>query len=486
MPLYGALLPILVLAVLLLAALRWFGDGAVGGPTQLSLMLAGCVAAALGVLRGVRWAELEASVAATLARAAMPLMILLAIGGLIGIWMAAGIIPTLIVYGSQVLNPEGFYLAALLISALVALVVGSSWTTAGIVGIALMGVAAASGLSLPMTAGAIISGVYFGDKLSPLSDTTNLAAALAGTPLFTHVRYLLWTTVPALVLAMVVFAAASWLGAGQADSAGLADLVQTLRTQFHTPVWLLLPFLGLFLMACVGVPALVAILLSTLIGGLFGALAQGQALAEGTAVLPLYWAAVAHGHTADTGSVLANDLLSRGGMDSMLSTVWLILSAMFFSGMMERSGCLARLLEAVLRLFRRGQSILLGAGSTALLTNVVAGDQYVSLVIASRMYADEVQSRGLRPETLSRTSEDFGTVTSVLVPWNTCGAYMAATLGVATWAYLPFCVFNLASPLISAWYIHTGKSIRWQADTPPPPTARAVPAVAQSPEWKAP
>lgn len=463
MPLGLALSPVAVLIALLVAALALFGDGAIGGPTQLCLMLAGCAAGGVGLLRGVGWDQLEAAVGATMARASMPIMILLAIGGLIGVWMAAGIIPALIVYGSQILNPEIFYLAALLISALVALVVGSSWTTAGTVGIALVGVAAASGLSLPMTAGAIISGVYFGDKLSPLSDTTNLAAALAGTPLFTHVRYLLWTTVPALGVAIVFFAVASFLAAGQADTAGLAKLSDALTRNYTISWWLLLPFVGLFTMAYKGVPALVAILASILIGGLFGALFQGGGTDTVASMVGLYWGSAANGYAADTNLALADDLLSRGGMDSMLTTVWLIVSAMFFSGMMERSGCLQRLLEAVLGLFRQGQSILFGAGATAMLTNVVAGDQYVSLVIASRMYAGEVESRGLAPETLSRTSEDFGTVTSVLVPWNTCGAYMAATLGVATWAYLPFCIFNLASPVISAWYIASGRSIRWHS-----------------------
>nr|MBV6628984.1 Na+/H+ antiporter NhaC [Oceanococcus sp. HetDA_MAG_MS8] len=461
MPLGLALTPVAVLIALLVTALALFGDGAIGGPTQLCLMLAGCAAGGVGMVRGVAWEQLEAAVGATMARASMPIMILLAIGGLIGVWMAAGIIPALIVYGSQILNPEIFYLAALLISALVALVVGSSWTTAGTVGIALIGVAAASGLSLPMTAGAIISGVYFGDKLSPLSDTTNLAAALAGTPLFTHVRYLLWTTVPALGVAIVFFAAASFLAAGEADTAGLAELSAALGNSYTISAWLLLPFLGLFTMAYKGVPALLAILASIVIGGVFGAVFQQHADPQAMATLGLYWGSAANGYAAQTGLALADDLLSRGGMDSMLTTVWLIVSAMFFSGMMERSGCLQRLLEAVLRLFQKGQSILFGAGATAMLTNVVAGDQYVSLVIASRMYAGEVEARGLAPETLSRTSEDFGTVTSVLVPWNTCGAYMAATLGVATWAYLPFCIFNLASPVISAWYIASGRSIRW-------------------------
>lgn len=463
-----ALAPIGLLVALLVAALWLFGDGAIGGPVQLCLILAGCAAAAVGVAGGVRWAQLETAVAQTMARAAMPMMILLAIGSLIGVWMAAGIIPTLIVYGSQVLDPAYFYLATLLISAVVAVVVGSSWTTAGTVGIALMGVAVASELSLPMTAGAIISGVYFGDKLSPLSDTTNLAAALAGTPLFRHVRYLLWTTVPALGVAIVFFTGASVLGAGQADADGLAALTQALQSNYAISLWLLLPFIALFAMAYARVPALVAILASVLIGAVFGVLLQGAGEAGLPGALKDYWAAAATGYTAQTGSEVADDLLSRGGMESMLTTLWLIIAAMFFGGMMERSGCMARLLAAVLGWFRKKQSILYGVGATALLGNVVAGDQYVSLVVSSRMYAEEVQRRGLRPETLSRTSEDFGTVTSVLVPWNTCGAFMAATLGVATWAYLPFCIFNLASPVISAWYIATGRSLRWQTPTAAP------------------
>ena len=472
LPLVEAFVPLLALVGLLLAALQLFGDGMIGGPVQLALILAGCVAGAVGVRRGVSWRDLERAVAANLARAALPILILLAIGSLIGVWMAAGIIPALIVYGGEILHPGIFYLAALLICALVALVVGSSWTTAGTVGVALIGIAAASGLPLPMTAGAIISGVYFGDKLSPLSDTTNLASALAETELFTHVRYLLWTTVPALLVAVVFFAFASLMAGESADTSGLAVMTAALNDNFRLSAWLLLPFIAMFALAWLGVPALVTILGSVVLGGVIGTAVQAGD--GGVAALKLYWSVAANGYSATTGHAPADELLSRGGMESMLGTVWLIIAAMFFSGMMERSGCLARLLGAVLGLFRRDRSILFGVGGTAMLSNVVTSDQYVSLVIASRMYADEVQRRGLAPETLSRTSEDFGTVTSPLVPWNTCGAFMAATLGVATWAYLPFCIFNLASPVISALYIATGFGIRHAAPADAAPAATAA------------
>ncbi len=464
LPLGWALLPLAVLITLLVSAIVLFGHDTTGGPAQIALLIAGCVAAGVGVRHGVKWASLEHAAMMMLGKAGMPIMILLSIGGLIGVWMAAGIIPTLIVIGGSILDPQIFYLASLLICAVVALAIGSSWTTAGTVGVALIGVAAASGQSLPITAGAIISGVYFGDKLSPLSDTTNLAAALAGTELFAHVRYMLWTTIPAFAIAAVVFGGLSIASAGSIDDGGLTELTRVLETHYRFSGLLLIPLLVMFFMAWRGIPALITIMLSILLGALFGIALQPSTGIEGaTAIIKLYWMTAASGYRIETGLPLADSLLSRGGMASMLTTVWLIISAMFFSGMMERSGCLLRILQLVIGLFRRDQTILFGVGATAMATNVVASDQYVSLVIASRMYASEVERRGLAPETVARTSEDFGTVTSPLIPWNTCGAFMAGTLGVPTLVYLPGCIFNLASPVISAWYIATGHTLRWRA-----------------------
>lgn len=470
-----ALAPVVALMVMLIATVVTFGDNSIGGPVQVVLMVAALLAGGVGVMHGVGWRELEKGAAKGLSQAATPIFILLAIGGLIGVWLAAGIIPTLIHYGAGLLNPDWFYLACLGICAVVAVVVGSSWTTAGTVGIALIGLAAAAGLSVPATAGAIISGAYFGDKLSPLSDTTNLAAGLTGTDLFVHVRYLLWTTVPAFIGAAILFSAFSLFAAVETDTDALAALTEALDANFNLGWILLIPFALLFLGAMRRLPPILLIMAAIAVGAAFG-LATQPLQADGLASSAAWYLGVAaNGYSAETGVAAADDLLSRGGMSSMLTTVWLIIVAMFFSGMMERSGCLTRILMAILSLFQRRGAILYGVGATSLATNVVASEQYLSLVLSSRMYAGEVEARGLKPETLSRTVEDFGTVTSPLVPWNTCGAYMAGTLGVATWAYLPFCFFNLLSPVISTFYIATGRTLRWQDGAPDDNSAQVAP-----------
>lgn len=466
MSLAMALAPVVVLMIMLVSAVLYFGDNSIGGPVQVVLMVAALFAGGVGVLHGVGWRTLERGAAKSLSQAATPIFILLAIGGLIGVWLAAGIIPTLISYGAGLLNPDWFYVACLGVSAVVAVVVGSSWTTAGTVGIALIGLAGAAGLSLPATAGAIISGAYFGDKLSPLSDTTNLAAGLTGTDLFVHVRYLLWTTVPAFIGAAVLFTVFSFFSGAELETDALADLTQALDDNFYLGWVLLIPFALLFAGAMRRLPPVLLIIAAIAVGAVFGMLTQPLQPGGLGDTIGWYVSVTANGYSADTGVAAADSLLSRGGMSSMLNTVWLIIVAMFFSGMMERSGCLTRLLMAILHLFKRDGSILYGVGVTSLATNVVASEQYLSLVVSSRMYAGEVEARGLKPETLSRTAEDFGTVTSPLVPWNTCGAYMAGTLGVATWAYLPFCFFNLLSPVISTFYIATGRTLRWQGAAP--------------------
>lgn len=458
---WQAMAPLGVLLALLALAVAHFGEDATGGPMQLALLAAGILAGGIGFLNGVSWKDLEQTVETYFGMVVIPVLLLLCIGGLIASWIAAGIIPALIVVGSSLLHPAIFYVSAMILCSIVALATGSAWTTAGTIGVAIIGIAQASGLSLPIAAGAIISGVYFGDKLSPLSDTTNLSASMVGVDLFVHVRNLLWTTVPAYLLAAALFLVFSLNASAQLDTDQLNMLVRELRENFKISGYLLLPMVLLAFLAILRVPPLIVLVTSILAGVLIGILSQpapaGVSLVDR---LFDYWGIVATGYVYEDGSATASDLLSRGGMSSMLTTVWLIISAMFFSGMMERSGCLGRILGAVLGLMRRDRSIFLGAGATALVANATAADQYLSIVLSTRMYAGEVKARGFRPEVLSRTAEDFGTVTSALVPWNTCGAFMASTLGVATWAYAPFCFFNIASPLIASALIMTGLSVR--------------------------
>ena len=460
-----ALLPIGTLVLLLVIAVVIFGDETTGGPAQIALICAGMLTAYIGTRKGLTWKALEQAAVDAISNAMVAILILLMVGALIGVWIASGVIPTIIYYGSLILEPSIFYVASLLLCAVVSLAIGSSWTTAGTVGIALISVAGAMELSLEMTAGAIISGAYFGDKLSPLSDTTNLASGLSGTELFTHIRFLLWTTVPAFLVAFIFFAFASLSVTDTVPAEQMEEMRATLAEYFTLNGFLFIPLICMLLMAVRQIPPLVAIFLSIFIGGLMGAILQDSgANTVGTLnifarQIEAYWLAAAVGFELDSGNAALDGLLSRGGMVSMLTTIWLIICAMFFSGMMERTGVLQRLLVTMLTLFKKDGQLISGAGLTAIAANIVASDQYMSIVLTSRMYSEEFRRKGLDPANLSRVVEDNGTVTSPLIPWNTCGAFMAGTLGVATFAYLPFCIFNIMSPIVSHVYAAIGFKI---------------------------
>jgi Na+:H+ antiporter, NhaC family len=461
--LWLACLPIVGLLTLLLISISQFGEDAAGGPIQIALISAGMIAAGIGVLNGIEWKDLEATAGHFCGLVIVPILLLLCIGGLVAVWIASGVIPTLIVLGAGFLHPAAFYIGVLVFCSVISLSCGSAWTTAATIGVAMIAIADASGLSLAITAGAIISGAYFGDKLSPLSDTTNLASGLAGVDLFIHIRYLLTTTTPAYVLALIAFLILGLNGAGDIDTSQVNSLKQELKEHFHISLILLLPVGVLLALALLRIPPLIVVFLSILVAVFVGLTFQPYQTADNIqGRIVDYWRFAATGFALENGSPAAEKLLSRGGMSSMMTTIWLIISAMFFSAMMERSGCLGRILSSLLNLMRGDRTIFLGAGATALLSNVVAADQYLSVVLSTRMYANEVHERGFRPEMLSRTAEDFGTVTSALVPWNTCGAFMAATLGVATLQYAPFCLFNIASPFIASLLIILGKAIRRQ------------------------
>jgi len=452
-----ALLPPLFLAASLFVSVLWFGQDASYGPNQIVLMLAGCLALGLGLRRGLAWGALEAQVYGSMQVVFAPSFILLAVGMLIAAWQAGGVVPALIWYGLKLLHPGVFYAAACLVCVLVSLSIGSSWTTAASVGVALIGTAVGLGLSVEITAGAIISGAYFGDKMSPLSDTTNLASAVADVDLFSHIRHMSWTGLPALLLALLVFLLLG-LGATSAQDAG--ELVRTLAVleqEFSPGPHQLLPLALLLLLAWRKMPALPALLCGTTLGLIYAWLLQP--VPDGAvqqAMLPRLWLLMVEGQQADTGDPLLDELLSGGGAANMLNTIWLILSAVFFGTAMEKTGLLARVLELVLQFASTTASLITSTVLTCIGTNLITGDQYIAIVLPGRMYKLAYQNRGLASVNLSRVLEDAGTVTSPLVPWNTCGAFMAATLGVPTLAYLPYCYFNLAMPLISILYGVTG------------------------------
>ena len=462
-----AIIPLVVLIGLIGGSVMLFGLGAIDGPVQVALILSAMVAAMVALKNGNPWSAVSAAEGKALASVSGAIFILLAVGALIGTWNMAGTIPTLVYYGIKLLQPSWFYLAAAVICAVVSVAIGSSWTTAGTIGVGLVGIALALGVSPAVTAGAVISGAYFGDKTSPLSETTVLSAQMVETDLYTHIRAQLWTSGPAFLIALVVFAI---IGSQTEVTAGVetvTDLTKLSQLFWITPL-ALAPMLLLGFLSYRKVPPSLAIMVAALVGGLTAIALQPQAIIrfvnEPDTAIPLVfikgvWLAMATGFSENSGIADVDRLLSRGGMDSMLITLWIIIGAVTFGTIMEEFGMLAKLITPLLRRARTTGGLFATAIATAIGLNIFAGDQYIALVLPARMFRVEFQNRGLQPQNLSRLAADAGTVTSPLVPWNSCGAFMAATLGVSTFLYLPFAVFNIASPIVSLLYGITGFKI---------------------------
>ncbi len=455
-----AFTPIAFLVTLLAASVYLFGSDSSYGANQIALILATCVAGLVGRRLGLYWQQVQEGIIHGIAVGLGPVLILLAVGMLIGTWILAGTVPAMIYYGVEVLNPRFFYAASALICAIVSISIGSSWTVAGTMGIGLMGIAGSFGLSPVITAGAIISGAYFGDKLSPLSDTTNLASAATGVDLFDHIRHMLWTTLPGFVIALLIYVLLGLGTSAGAPPEEITALQAEIREQFHIGLHLLLPLAVMLFLVYRRTPAFPAIVLSALVGALFALVFQpqqvlmvaGDGAAGAMGLLKGIWMALASGYVANSGNDFLDALLSKGGMGSMLNTVWLILCALGFGGALERTGILDHLLEMALRRVRSTGSLVATTVATCFGTNVLAADQFIAVALPGRMYRSAYTERGLSPLNLSRTLEDSATLTSALIPWNTCGAYMAATLGVATFSYAPFAFFNLLCPLIAICY----------------------------------
>jgi NhaC family Na+:H+ antiporter len=447
-----ALVPLLFLVVALVVSLRFFGEDSSYGPNQLVLMVAGMLVMAVGLKNGQRWKDMEQEMYGSMQIVFAPTLILLAVGVMIALWVAAGIVPTLVHYGLRLMEPSWFYAASCMVCAIVSMSIGSSWTTAASVGVALMGTSAAMGLSPAITAGAVISGAYFGDKMSPLSDTTNLAPAVVGVDLFDHVRHMGWTGVPALSLALILFLMIGSDAAGMADAAQLQQTLDFLERNFTIGWYLLLPLLLLFVLAWRRMPALPALLIAAFAGALCAVLFQPQLFSADSSALQQLWEFSVSGYESATGDFIMDDLLSGGGAANMLETIWLIISAVFFGAAMEKTGLLQVLIGGILKLVHGTAALITATVLTCIGANIVTGDQYIAIVLPGRMFREAYREFKLAPVNLSRALEDSATVTSPLVPWNTCGAFMAASLGVATLDYLPYAFFNLAMPLISILY----------------------------------
>ena len=480
--LLDAVIPVVALILLLALAVYLFGSDASSGPTQIVLILGAAIAAVVAIRNGHNWADLQTAMIGGISTAMGAILILLAVGALIGTWLMSGTVPALIYYGLELLDPRYFFVATCLICSIAALATGSSWTVAGTLGVALIGVAMGLSLSPAIAAGAVISGAYFGDKMSPLSDTTNLAPAVAGTDLFTHIRHMTWTTGPSYLLALFLYLVIGLGSDVDGDGVALEGLMATLDASFNVTPLALLPLVVVFFLAMRKVPPLPTILFGALLGGLLAVILQPQAVlafADGgelptaLAMTKGVWLALADGYVASTGVPEVDDLLTRGGMSSMLTTIWLILAALAFGAVMEHAGMLLRLIQGALKAAKSTGSLVITVVLSCIGINIIAADQYIAIVLPGKMFQAEFKRRNLDPKNLSRILEDSGTLTSPLVPWNTCGAYMAATLGVATFAYLPFAFLNLINPLVSILYGVTGISIKRLEPTSEPAATRA-------------
>lgn len=441
-----ALIPVLFLVVSLFLAIQ-----VIGADPHIPLFTSAIVAALVGMfVLKVKWSEIEEGIVETIKMSMGAVIILMIIGMVIGTWILSGAVPVMIFYGLKILSPKIFLLATLLMCSVVSLATGSSWTTAGTVGIALMGIGMTLGIPAPIIGGAIISGAYFGDKMSPLSDTTNLAPAMAGAKLFDHIKHMIYTTGPSYVISAVLFLIIGMGYSGDSlDLALIQEINEGLQMGFNlNPMLLLIPVITIG-MVVMKVPAIPGLFGGAILGGLAAMMFQGADI--GSVVDALHY-----GYASETGIEFVDELLSRGGLDSMMWTISLILCAMTFGGVMEKTGMLESLANVILGFAKSTGSLVVSVILTALGMNILAGDQYLSIVIPGRMYKDAFDKRGLAPKNLSRVLEDSGTLTSALIPWNTCGAFMIGTLGLAPWTYVPYCFLNLINPLVSIFYGFTG------------------------------
>jgi NhaC family Na+:H+ antiporter len=456
-----ALIPLIFLIVLLVLNIRVFGTDGLSGSNQIVLILSAGVAALVAIYRlGFHWETLQEGMVKSISSAMSSILILFLIGALAGTWLLSGIVPAMIYYGLQVLSPTIFLFAACIVSAVVSVSTGSSWTTVATVGVALLGIGKALGFEEGIIAGAIISGAYFGDKMSPLSDTTNLAPAMAGTDLFTHIKHMAKTTVPSIIITFIIFIIIGFNYETNGSVDDVKAISQVIQENFNINGWLFIVPLVVLVLIVKKVPAIPALLVGALLGGVFAIIFQPEIIAliadEGGSYAYLSFKAVMMSLYGEISVVTSNDvvneLLVTRGMGGMLNTIWLIICAMIFGGIMEVSGMLRVLAEAVIQKVHRVGSLIASTAATCVFFNITTSDQYLAILVPGRMYADVYKKRKLKPENLSRTLEDSATVTSVLVPWNTCGATQASVLGVATLVYAPYCFFNIISPFMTILY----------------------------------
>ncbi len=451
-------IPILFLIVLLTFVVKVFDTSALEGASQLALIVASSLCVAIGMIfYKVPWTSFESSIKENLANVSTALVMLLLIGAIGGTWMLSGVVPTMIYYGLQILNPKFFLLLCCIISSIVSVVTGSSWTTIATIGVALIGIGQGQGLPTSWVAGAVISGAYFGDKISPLSDTTVIASSSAGTPLFTHIKYMMITTIPSIVIAMLIFLIAG-LSFSTNSEENISAFSQALTECFNINLGLLVIPLITLLMIMLKIPSLAVLFISALLAAIAIPIAQADVVSQiidikGDMTFVDCVKAVfvaSYGNTSiNTSNAMLNDLVATRGMAGMMNTIWLIITAMIFGGVMLGGGMLASITELIMRFVKKTLSLVASTVFTGIFCNVCISDQYLAIIMTTNIFKDYYEKNGYEARLLSRSAEDSATATSVLVPWNTCGMTQATVLNVATLSYLPYCFFNILSPIVS-------------------------------------
>lgn len=467
-----SLIPLSVLVILLALTIKLFGADAIAGGSQLSLLTASAVCTAMSILiYGRKWVDLEESIIRNMRSATPALIILLLIGAIAGTWMASGIIPSLIYYGLKILHPSIFLPASCIICAIISLLTGSSWTTIATIGVALMGIGRALGFDDGWIAGAIISGAYFGDKISVMSDTTVLASSTTEVPLFTHIKYMLITTIPSLLISIMVFTIVG-LSASTTSSADMMAIEEGLQSTFNISPWLLIVPILTGILIAKRLPAIVTLFASAFMAAIAMVIAQPELIlqianVENNSALSSLKAIIIASTTnnsIETGNELLNNLVTTRGMGGMMGTIWLIICAMCFGGVMYGSGMLSAITQIFLRVARRTVSVVSSTVGSGLFFNLVTGDQYISIILTGNLFRKLYDERDLEHRLLSRSIEDSATITSVLIPWNSCGMTQSTVLGVATLTYMPYCIFNIISPLMSIFMATIGYKIYKRSD----------------------
>ena len=459
---FESIFPILFLIIFLSINVFIFKDSSLDGSNQIVLIVSASIASAIALNIGFKWSELQKGIVNSISSAIPSILILFLVGSLAGSWMLSGIVPAMIYYGIQLLNPKIFLIASCLICIIVSVATGSSWTTSATIGIALIGIGKALGISEGLIAGSILSGAYFGDKMSPLSDTTNLSPAVAGSDLFSHIRYLSYTAFPSILICLVLFlflGLSNYSNINQTNSTLISNAIS--EKFYLSPILFFVPLFVIFLIYK-KIKALPSLFCGTLLGVIFALIFQPDLVKEVSGINDSNFKSLFVGImkslygtiSISTSNEMVNELLTSGGMFGMLSTIWLIFSAMIFGGVMEVSGFLKKIVNTILTSVQSTGSLVTSTVGTCVFFNLTASDQYLSIVVPGRMFSETYKKNGLDPVNLSRTLEDGGTVTSVLVPWNTCGAYHATVLNVSTLTYLPYCFFSIISPLMTILFAY--------------------------------